>query len=308
MLLFERHFKNGGDPDERTSSLRMVGVYTAKGQLIMNTRPEIYWDKERWYMNGAFSYLYYPDQYYGVGDGDLDKKEEFTRTMVKGVGEIQRRFDKTYGVGVRIQASQGEISDLEKGGLLAAMDADELPGGLFAAGPVLAYDTRDNTFYPTAGGYAKLYWLAYMDRFGGDYAFDYLEADVRRYVPLRNGHVAAFNLYAARAGKEAPFWELPNLGGVKRMRGLYQGRFRDHQVWTLQGEWRKMWGQWGAVAFAAAAGHAGEGEDLFSGDTLSAFGIGGRKRIGEKEPLNVRLDLAAGEGEVNVYFSVAEAF
>ena len=121
-------------------------------------------------------------------------------------------------------------------------------GDLFGAGINLVWDRRDNLFYPTSGHYQFIKFIVYTEP--SDYTFTTFELDVRHYKKLFKNQVLATNLYLKNVSGNAPFYELPALGGHQRMRGYFQGRYRDKNYVTLQTEYRQyFWKRFGFVAF-----------------------------------------------------------
>ena len=105
-------------------------------------------------------------------------------------------------------------------------------GHFFGIGSDLVWDTRDNIFFPNKGGYQYLKFVVYPDI--GGYRFFLFELDVKHFWSFSPDHVFATNFYFEAASGETPFYKLPALGGPKRMRGYFHGRYRENIYMMLQ--------------------------------------------------------------------------
>lgn len=112
------------------------------------------------------------------------------------------------------------------------------------------------------------------------------------YQKLWKGAVLACDLYAdATAG--TPSWHMyAKMGGMERMRGYYEGRYRDKKLVETQIELRqKIYRRHGIVGWIG--GGQVWGTDKFRWDnTLYSFGCGYRFEF--KNRMNIRLDYGWG--------------
>ena len=100
---------------------------------------------------------------------------------------------------------------------------------------------------------------------------------------------------------------LPLLGSDERMRGYYQGRYRDKNVLSTQLEYRRQltW-RHGIVAWVGAGTMGPSVDSLNDGRWLPTAGVGYRFEF--KPRVNIRLDYGIGKGSSGFYFQVGEAF
>ena len=160
--------------------------------------------------------------------------------------------------------------------------------GLFAK-----YDTRDVTFNASKGIFikaeAKWYpeWLGNTRRTFGRFTltFDF-------YQKLWKGAVLACDLYAD-ATTGTPSWHMyAKMGGMERMRGYYEGRYRDKKLVETQIELRqKIYRRHGIVGWIGG-GQVWGTEKFRWGNTLCSFGCGYRFEF--KNRMNIRLDYGWG--------------
>lgn len=160
--------------------------------------------------------------------------------------------------------------------------------GIFAQ-----YDTRDVTFNASKGVFvkaeAKWYpeWLGNTRRTFGRFTltFDF-------YQRLWKGAVLACDLYAD-ATTGTPSWHMyAKMGGMERMRGYYEGRYRDKRLVEAQAELRqKIYRRHGVVAWIGGGQVWGTNRFRWS-NTLCSFGCGYRFEF--KNRMNIRLDYGWG--------------
>ena len=102
---------------------------------------------------------------------------------------------------------------------------------------------------------------------------------------------------------------MANLGGQKKMRGFYEGRYRDNNCLVLQAEYRRhLFWLLGFTVFADAGQVMHRYEDLSSTHWQYTYGAGLRLMIDQSQKLNLRIDVAVGNKKILPYFTVAEAF
>ena len=116
----------------------------------------------------------------------------------------------------------------------------------------------------------------------------------------------AYGLYTPG---DVPLGELPALGGSARLRGYFQGRYRDHLYLTGQAEWRIHVAWRFSVAPFAAVGNVFPGFGNVSFDRTKYAG-GGAVRFSLKKDreLNVHIDVAKSPISSGVYLNLGEVF
>lgn len=83
----------------------------------------------------------------------------------------------------------------------------------------LVFDTRRNARYTARGWYAEIDFEHAGEDLGGDFTFDRLVADIRRYQPLGFDLGIDFRLRAGTASGMLPFEKSYHLGGIGTLRG-----------------------------------------------------------------------------------------
>jgi outer membrane protein assembly factor BamA len=170
-------------------------------------------------------------------------------------------------------------------------------------------DNRDNVNYPTSGSYRRIDVTFSQGVWGSEYSYNRFRIDARKFIALPRSHVLAVRGYAASAPGDAPFTQLPRLGGSSLMRGFFTGRYRDHALIAAQVEYRLplVW-RLGAVAFGSA-GQVAPSVGLLAIDRFRFAGGGGlRFTLVPSEKVNIRMDLAMAGSSSGFYLALGEAF
>lgn len=162
------------------------------------------------------------------------------------------------------------------------------------AGLFLQYDSRDLTYNASRGLFLKVQGMWYPRLLGNTgREFGRVTVTFDWYRRLWKGAVLACDLYVdAMLGN--PSWHLyAKLGGEMRMRGYYEGRYRDKRLGTAQVELRqRIYRRHGLVGWIGA-GQVWGTEPFRWGNTLSNFGCGYRFEF--KKGMNIRLDYGWGD-------------
>ena len=172
------------------------------------------------------------------------------------------------------------------------------------------YDSRDNYLSTHRGAYAAVQGMFYAQALGGTNSYSLFTVDLRKYFPLWFGHVLGVQAWGASSYWDVPFSHLPALGGQFRMRGYFEGRFRDNNAFITQIEYRFpiVW-RFGGVGFGSAGMVAPSLLDFKLKDMKGAAGGGLRFMFDKDERLNGRFDVGvSNEGEANFYIQINEAF
>ncbi len=303
-------FRFPGEPAEsRPSQFQLGGAYTLERQLLSYLPFQLFFEEEKWNLYGELGYYQYTYFYYGNDlenyDGELyDVK--FPRLRFNAL----YLADKQLYVGLRYWMDNFSISNVEEGGLLDSLAITGRNGGLVSSlGPVASFDQRDNIFYPTKGWFVEAAVLFNGEKAGSPFRYTKLTIDARKYLQNNWGHVLALNLYSEANFGDPPFNQLALIGGNKRMRGYYEGRFRGKHGLIAQAEYRfpLIWRIGGAL-FGAYGGVAGQYSRFSLDDFRYTLGAGLRVLLLKKERVHIRVDYGFGKNTSGLYITIGEAF
>lgn len=303
----------------RPSQFTLALAYTQNHQLLLYLPFQVFYDHNRYYAYGEAGYYRYNYYFYGVGQREVPRElygVNFPRVRLNAFRRVGAGTSagKLYA-GLRFQYEDYRVSSVEAGGRLAS---GTVPGGLGSrltgGGLGLFYDSRDNVFFPKKGVVADLSAFvrnraASAGLAGETTYFDRYVADVSGYRALGAHAVLAANAYGSFIVGTAPFNALSLLGGSRRLRGYYEGRYRDQNAALVQAEVRvDVFKRLGAVVFGGVGALGGEQEVLRLGEPKGAYGAGLRFTANRRDHLNVRLDYGLGQQSSGFYLTVGEAF
>ena len=160
-------------------------------------------------------------------------------------------------------------------------------------GLFLQYDSRDITINASKGIFfkteAKWYpqWLGNTDRH-----FGRLSLTFDAYKKIWKGGILAYDFFTDFT-IGTPSWHMySKLGGMERMRGYYEGRYRDKRLIETQVELRqKVYHRHGVVGWFGVGQVWGSNKFRWE-NTLYSFGCGYRFEF--KKGMNIRLDYGWG--------------
>ncbi len=305
-------FRFGNEPkDSRPSQVELGLAYTQNRQLLIYFPYFIYSDDERWFWSGELGYYRYVYQFFGIGNDTPQEGEIYQADFPRVRFNLQRLVAPSLYLGIRYWYDRYDIVEKEDLGLLSTTD---VPGGdgsvVSGLGLIADLDNRDEVFFPTKGRWYKFVTFFNRPFLGSDFNFSRFSFDGSEYIPVGKKNVLALNAYVDFLSGDVPFQQLALIGGPRKMRGYFEGRFRDKSLWMFQAEYRwPIKGIFGMTFFGSAASVAPDLNTLMSEQVHLAFGVGLRIRLSKEDKVNLRIDLGANEeGQIFPYFTVGEAF
>lgn len=299
----------------RPSKVTLSGYYSTKGQYKFSVGPQLYFGRNSLFISTNLDYGYYVDKYWGTGNDspEIETEQYTSRAFGLDVNVQITPIKKLIGntmTGIVYDLWNNDIEDKEENPYLLAGDVTGEDGGVSSGiGFNWVWDTRNEIFYPTGGGYSQVKVLFYGPALGSDFDFNRFEIDLRQYISLRSRKIIAYQIYFNAVDGTTPFYELPALGGQRIMRGYYQGRYRDDTLIASQVEYRSLlWRRFGYVLFAGIGDVAGNLNDLNLREVKASLGFGLRLKFSKTENVNLRADFGFGRNTSGVYFGLEEAF
>lgn len=309
-LLF--HAKNDYR-NNRLSEITAFGFFTLRSQYGLWIDNAVYSDRDRWLLLGRARFQRFPLLYYGVGP----EAPEAQPVVVNGVyhlvrQRVLRQLGNDFFAGVQVDLQH--LGQVDFGGETPTRERPKGAEGStnLGFGLSLVHDSRPNMLNTRKGWFAELSWLHYSPSWGGDYAFDTYSAEIRRYRPLKNGAVWAWQISGSAVQGEAPFNMLSLLGSETLMRGYYTGRYRDKHYYAGQIEYRWLpfpfSKRLGAAVFLSSGVVAPTLRAVSADHLRLAGGFGARYLIFPKKDIFLRLDLGITREGVGFYIFTGEAF
>ncbi|TKB55471.1 BamA/TamA family outer membrane protein [Ferrimonas aestuarii] len=285
-------------------------------------------------LRGAYNFFFHNDEVRLVGTFGVGKQTEHFWGVGFEAGEAQDSGDSTrlnpFSANLKNILGFKVAEDLYVGPILHLnyFDAgeDELPATAvdpnFEAfkdkpmavgiGVGVQYDSRDVAVNAREGQFFKVELLGYRSTWGSDSDFDSANVEHRYYHSLAPGRVIATLNQIQWTDGDVPFYAMPELGGMRSMRGLYQGRFRDQAAAEHTAEYRHSFrlkdgslSKHGMTVWGGIGSVAEDPSGLYD-HLLYSYGIGYRYEIQPR--MNLRMDLGISEYENGFYFNFTEAF
>lgn len=303
--------------DARPSQFTLGAAYTQNRQLLLYVPFQVFYRHNTYYAYGEAGYYRYNYFFYGVGEQAVSRElygVNFPRVRVNAFRRVGAGLPvgRLYA-GLRYQLENYNVTTVETGGQLAS---GTVPGGLgsrlHGGGLGLFFDSRNSLFFPTKGVVADVTAMLgnrAQNPGGPTTRLSRYAADVSSYHSLGQHTTLALNYFASFTTGTAPFNALSLLGGTRRMRGYYEGRFRDQNAALLQTELRfNVYRRLGAVAFGSVGTLGNDDALLRLRRPKGAYGAGLRFTLNRPDHLNLRLDYGLGRGSSGFYLTVGEAF
>lgn len=295
----------------KTSSVTFGLAYTQLKQTLCYAPFNLFTKNDEYWLYGELGYYDYIFNFFGTGN-DIDP--EFIEKYDARFPRIRLNALKKVGgnlyLGLSYLYDNFEIRNYRNDAILLQGDVTGWNGGVFSGIGINAnYDSRNHVFYPTEGILLRTNLSLESDRIGSDFNYQKLELDFAKYFEVGENGVLALNAVSVKTIGDTPFQQMAFLGGTKRLRGYFEGKYRDKNMFMLQSEFRYFFTKrLGAVAFAGA----GEVYDDFSALSTEHIrpnaGAGIRFALDPVRKINVRLDYGIGYKSSGFYLTVNEAF
>jgi outer membrane protein assembly factor BamA len=300
------------DTVSRTSNLEAIMLYSTKKQLVTAINGTQFFHHEKYILNEQISFSSFPDKFWGLGKNTPDEAEEpykFNQYYI--YLHLHRKIANGLFVGMIFEKQKVWNIDYIHGGIFDKQNVTGRFGyHVSGLGGSITYDKRNNAFASDRGFYGQLF-VNYFDKhLSSDYTYTNIVLDLRKYIHLGRSKVLALQLYNFNTMGSVPLRSLASFGGANRMRGYYEGRYRDLDQMIVQGEYRfNIYKRLGAVAFAGTGSVANSYSDYALADLRYSYGAGLRFALDKKERLNIRLDYGIGQGKNHgFYLQLGEAF
>lgn len=293
------------NPDLPPSLAAMSGLYTDRGSHFAGIFSRLY-PNEKWRFKMGAGNILVKNQ---LNIESYPERADFSTTVNAFLAEaLYNVFPNGFAGAKAVLKDIGYSPDNNSGAAyLNDVNAEETTSGSF--GPVISYDTRDNTFFPYAGIYGELALIYYPESLGN--IADYYEAEgfLNGYKRFRPKHILAARLYARFTSDDTPYADLSTLGRSADLRGYVSGEHIGNHLVDLQLEYRYRFLQrWTLVGFVGQAALF-DNDGIESDDFFGSAGAGIRFMLNEERRVNIRLDFAVGEGDSEgFYIGLSEAF
>lgn len=305
-------FKQKSEPDSmRYSNVTFAFSVTQLNQIVFSVPFQLWFNRETYNIYGEFGFQHENYLYFGIGNKVPSNFQEryYIHVPRLRINFLKKIYNHLYA-GIVYSIDRTDILNLSANGMLINGTVPGSKGGLLSGvGVILKYDSRNSQFYPTKGHFLEFSAIVNNKFTGSDYAFNKYALNMSTYIALPFKQVLALNANAVVNQNNVPFYQMATLGGDAKMRGIYNGRYRDNNSLILQAEYRlALFWKIGAVAFIGVGNVAKHLNQFELENSRLAYGAGLRWVVDKKQQLNVRFDAGFSEGAIKYYFTFAEAF
>lgn len=300
------------DTISKPSKLSEVVTFSTKGRINISVSTELVFNENKYIVLSYVNYRKQPEYIFGIGN-DVQKEdaEEVVSERIKYSVVGLRKIVGAFYAGLAFDINNYFDLEIDSNSVLIKNGVAGVDGGASVGlGIALALDSRDNRYNPYKGAFILGSIMGHPEWIGSKYQFTKFQLDVRKYFNPWHKHVIALQASTQQNSGTTPFYELALLGGDSKMRGYYEGAFRDNVLLDAQVEYRlPVWKIFGAVGWIGA----GRVAESYSGLSIDGFklsyGGGIRIRVDSKNNTNLRVDFGYGPGGLNgLYLNFAEAF
>ncbi len=289
------------------SNISLFGDVTTSGFYLLGLRGNTLFKGGKFRLDHTTYFFSMPSKFWGVGyrNGMDSASTTMNRKQMQIKVDFLYRFAPKWYAGVNVGFHYTKGSDIKNPSYIPEGESNEyINTGI---GACVLYDSRDVITAPESGWYFKLDQRFFPEFLGNKNFFTSTEFILDCYYPLWEGSILAADLHSVLHEGDVPWTMLSLMGGSYRMRGYYEGRFRDKNLIEGQLELRqKIYKRIGAVVWVGAGNVFPSFKDLNMSHTLPNYGLGLRWEF--KKRVNVRLDYGFGKGETGFIFNINEAF
>jgi outer membrane protein assembly factor BamA len=291
--------------DTRPSTLPITFLYTLNRQLLFSTELSLWQPGNTGFLNARVEMADFPFKFYGIGSSPT-KGEYYASRYVHFHLTYEREILKGLYMGPRFEIRRDDIYRTEALGLLEngtiAGSSGQFVSGM---GGVVNFDTRDNIFQPTKGVFHQAQLMFFSPAFTSDFSFAHLVLDFRKYLSITPKQVLVGQAWASFTAGSVPFQHVSMIGGSDRMRGFFEGKYRDRHALVFQSEYRiNVYRNLGVVLFGSVGQVGPDLEGFGVRSSKVGGGIGLRYKL-NNEGLNLRFDLGFGD-QTAYYFGLNE--
>lgn len=300
------------DRSDSTLELSNASLYSdvsSKGFLMIGLRGNTFLPRKRYRLDYRLYVYTFPSYLWGFSypesDND-DNKSKYSRTKFEVMARFLMPLNRYSYLGPIARYQYVHAYKLKD-------HAPELLGGRpltvsdVSVGVSYTFDSRDFMLNASRGWFVQVDLTANPTFLGNNHTYWSGELQVATYRRAWRGAILAGELHTRQSVGSVPWPMLSDVGSSNRMRGYYEGRYRDKNVVDAQVELRQhIWHRNGLVVWLGAAEVFPDYGSLRFRRILPNAGVGYRWQF--KKGVNVRLDYGFSRNGTGFIFNINEAF
>ena len=291
------------------SNASLYSDMTTKGFLMIGIRGNNIFPKKRYRLDYRIYVYTFPSYLWGFSypqsDND-DNKSKYSRTKFEVMARFLIPINRYSYLGPKARTQYVHAYKLKD-------QAPQLLEGLpktvsdFGVGVSYTFDSRDFMLNASRGWFMQLDLTTNPTFLGNNNTYWSAELQLATYRKAWRGAIIAGELHTRQSTGQVPWPMLADVGSSNRMRGYYEGRYRDKNVIDAQVELRQhIWHRNGIVLWLGAAEVFPRYSDMRFSRILPNAGVGYRWQF--KKGVNVRLDYGFSRNGTGFIFNINEAF
>ncbi len=300
------------DTVSNASKISEVVTFSTKGRINASVSTELIWKEKKYMVISFVNYKKTPEYLFGIGnDVTRDDVEEISTERFRFNFNGLVRLKKNIYAGIIIDINDYFNVDVDTSSFLVKDHVSGVKGGLSnGLGISFAYDSRDNRYNAYKGAAILTSFSFHPSFIGSKYQFTKWQLDGRKYWNPWLKHVIAVQATTTWTDGDVPFYELALMGGENKMRGYYEGAYRDRVLMDAQVEYRMpVWNIFGIAAWVGTGRVGSSYSDMSLDGFHISYGAGLRIKVDSKNNTNMRFDFGFGpKGIHGTYINFAEAF
>lgn len=303
----------------RRSSVTVGVAYTQLNQFLLYFPFQLFPQNQKYWISGEVGYFKYVFNYFGTGNQirqDFIEKydslyiEKYDARFPRIRLNVSKKIGNGLYVGLRYVFDDFNFTKRDPKGQLVEDKVTGSNGGRVSGGGlVVNYDTRNSLFYPTQGWLVEGQLYTEGGYSGSDFDYQKMVVDASKYFKMGKKGILAFNAVVSLAAGDVPFHQMPVIGGTKKMRGYFEGTYRDENLLMLQSEYRfPLFWRLGGVVFGGLGEVSDKPHKWNIHDIRYNMGAGIRFTLDKVQRINMRLDYGMGYKSTGFYLTIGEAF
>ncbi len=291
------------------SNVSVFANASIAGMLSLGVRGNNFLPHDKYRLDYQVFVFTFPSNFWGIGyENGVDDANKGTYERVK----FQFKPSFLFRLSRKKSVFLGPVVDIEWVNSFGFTDISKLEGqdptiANYGFGFNFSYDTRDFVLNAYKGNYFRWEQMTYPGALGNKYQFSYTDLTYCAYRQIWKGGVLAMELHSLFNYGDVPWTMMAQVGVQGRMRGYYEGRYRDRNILEGQVELRqRIKGRHGIAVWGGMANVFPGFKDIYWNQTLPNYGIGYRWEF--KERVNVRFDFGFTKNSPNFTFNINEAF
>lgn len=292
------------------SNVSIFADFTSVGKINIGVRGTNIFKKERYRLDYKVKTELCPTDFWGIGydAADIDEnKASYRNIQVEATARFMFRIaPKTYlGPVANFKYMAAKSISAKEAPLFEGLDREVNTNSL---GISFTYDSRDFMLNAYKGVFIQLDQSFTPKFLANDYTFMTTELTAATYAKMWKGAILAAELHTQLNYDGTPPWcLLSEVGSSYRMRGYYDGRYRDNNIVEAQIELRQnIIKRHGIVAWIGAAQVFPEWKKWNNKKILPNAGIGYRWEFMKR--VNIRIDYGFSRNGGGLIFNINEAF